>query len=173
MQLAALTAYRALARSQPSAIQIVPLAPIAGNSGMGGAGRPAKIAIMSNGLAGGVDQFSTPLRVTWIPAYSTAAPHDRSKGGRCSQATPLRLSKAQKRVRVPPTEAASRNLLGYPFEDAAGVALKDAIGGLVAQSGNCRQEIRYLPALVTVRGRFPVRYTLRRIGQRRLPRTVG
>ena len=52
---------------------------------------------------------------------------------------------------LPESQSGSRDLLGDPLEDAAAIALKDAIGRLIAESGDERQQARRLPALVAVR----------------------
>src|SRR6266571_2996427 len=56
------------------------------------------------------------------------------------------------------------DLLGDPLEDIAGVAPEYPVAWSAAKALDDGQEFRWLAALVTVRRRFPVRCTLRRIG---------
>jgi hypothetical protein len=50
------------------------------------------------------------------------------------------------------------------LKDIAGVALENPVAWSAAKALDDDQEFRWLAALVTVRRRFPVRCTLRRIG---------
>jgi hypothetical protein len=56
------------------------------------------------------------------------------------------------------------DLLGDPLKDIAGVAPEYPVAWSAAKALDDGQEFRWLAALVTVRRRFPVRCTLRRIG---------
>ncbi len=56
------------------------------------------------------------------------------------------------------------DLLGDPLKDIAGVAPECRVSWSAAKALDDGQEFRWLAALVTVRRRFAVRCTLRRIG---------
>jgi hypothetical protein len=59
--------------------------------------------------------------------------------------------------------APSRDLLGYPLEDTAGVAFEYPVAGSAPEALDCGHERRWLAAIVAARRRFHVRCALRRI----------
>jgi hypothetical protein len=55
-----------------------------------------------------------------------------------------------------PTTAASRDLLGYPLEDTAGVAFEYPVAGSAPEVLDCGHERRWLAASVTARRVLPL-----------------